>query len=161
MKIYTNRKNEFGQTVLFGDLEIKFNHVGEADIKETVAAELVEKYKGWLTISKKEYVDVKIVETDNKIVEELQKSIFQLKEKVEARDSTIKVKEEEIKNWSKFGYHPKEGSFYSYHFELDNSERNNAKKVEEVRQINIEFSNLTRKIFNLSSEIFEKDIYPF
>ena len=68
---------------------------------------------------------------------------------------------EEIKNWSKFGYYPKEGSFYSYHFELDDSERNNAKKVEEVRQINIEFSNLTKKIFNLSSEIFEKEIYPF
>lgn len=68
---------------------------------------------------------------------------------------------EEIRKWGKWGYHPKEGGFYTYHFELDSSERNNAEKVEEVRQINIEFSNLTRKIFSLSSEIFEKDIYPF
>ena len=68
---------------------------------------------------------------------------------------------EEIRKWGKWGYHPKEGGFYTYHFELDSSERNNAEKVEEVRQINIEFSNLNRKIFSLSSEIFEKDIYPF
>ncbi len=68
---------------------------------------------------------------------------------------------EEIRKWGKWGYHPKEGGFYTYHFELDSSERNNAEKVEEVRQINIEFSNLTRKIFSLSSEIFEYDIYPF
>ena len=68
---------------------------------------------------------------------------------------------EEIRKWGKWGYHPKEGGFYTYHFELDSSERNNAEKVEEVRQINIKFSNLTRKIFSLSSEIFEYDIYPF
>ena len=68
---------------------------------------------------------------------------------------------EKIRKWGKWGYHPKEGGFYTYHFELDSSERNNAEKVEEVRQINIEFSNLNRKIFSLSSEIFEKDIYPF
>lgn len=99
MKIYTNRKNEFGQTVLFGDTPIKFNSIGEADVKETVAAELVEKYKGWLTISKKEYVDQKVVESNNKIAEEFQKSLLQLKEKVESREATIKVKEEEIKSW--------------------------------------------------------------
>ena len=68
---------------------------------------------------------------------------------------------EEIRKWGKWGYHPKEGGFYTYHIELDSSERDNKEKVEEVRQINIEFSNLTRKIFSLSSEIFEKDIYPF
>ena len=49
---------------------------------------------------------------------------------------------EEIRKWGKWGYHPKEGEFYTYHFELDSSERNNAEKVEEVRQINIMFSEL-------------------
>ena len=68
---------------------------------------------------------------------------------------------EEIKKWDKWGYHPKEGGFYTYHFELDPSKRNNAGKVEEVRQINIMFSELLKKIWDISTEIFEKDIYPF
>ena len=68
---------------------------------------------------------------------------------------------EEIRKWGKWGYHPKEGGFYTYHFELDPSKRNNAEKVEEVRQINIMFSELLKKIWDISTEIFEKDIYPF
>ena len=68
---------------------------------------------------------------------------------------------EEIRKWGKWGYHPKERGFYTYHIELDSSERNNAEKVEEVRQINIMFSELLQKIWDISSEIFEKDIYPF
>ena len=68
---------------------------------------------------------------------------------------------EEIRKWGKWGYHPKEGGFYTYHIELDSSERNNAEKVEEVRQINIMFSELLQKIWDISSEIFEYDIYPF
>ena len=68
---------------------------------------------------------------------------------------------DEIRKWSKWGYHPKEGGFYTYHFELDPSKRNNAEKVEEVRQINIMFSELLKKIWDISTEIFEKDIYPF
>lgn len=68
---------------------------------------------------------------------------------------------EEIKNWGKWGDHPKEGGFYTYHIELDSSERDNKEKVEEVRQINIMFGELLRKIWDISSEIFEKDIYPF
>ena len=68
---------------------------------------------------------------------------------------------EEIRKWGKWGYHPKEGEFYTYHFELDSSERNNAEKVEEVRQINIMFGELLRKISKISTEIFEYDIYPF
>ena len=68
---------------------------------------------------------------------------------------------EEIRKWSKWGDHPKEGGFYTYHIELDSSERDNKEKVEEVRQINIMFGELLRKIRKISSEIFEKDIYPF
>ena len=68
---------------------------------------------------------------------------------------------EEIRKWGKWGYHPKEGGLYDYHFALDSSERDNKEKVEEVRQINIMFGELLRKIRKISSEIFEKDIYPF
>ena len=68
---------------------------------------------------------------------------------------------EEIRKWSKWGYHPKEGGLYTYHFALDSSERNNAEKVEEVRQINIMFGELLREISKISTEIFEYDIYPF
>ena len=68
---------------------------------------------------------------------------------------------EEIRKWGKWGYHPKEGGLYTYHFALDSSERNNAEKVEEVRQINIMFGELLRKISKISTEIFEYDIYPF
>ena len=68
---------------------------------------------------------------------------------------------DEIRKWSKWGYHPKEGGFYDYHFALDSSERDNKEKVEEVRQINIMFGELLRKIRKISSEIFEYDIYPF
>ena len=68
---------------------------------------------------------------------------------------------EEIRKWSKWGDHPKEGGFYTYHIELDSSERDNKEKVEEVRQINIMFGELLQKIWDISSEIFEKDIYPF
>ena len=68
---------------------------------------------------------------------------------------------EEIRKWGKWGYHPKEGGLYDYHFALDSSERDNKEKVEEVRQINIMFGELLRKIRDISSEIFEYDIYPF
>ncbi len=68
---------------------------------------------------------------------------------------------EEIRKWGKWGYHPKEGGLYDYHFALDSSERDNKEKVEEVRQINIMFSELLQKIWDISSEIFEYDIYPF
>lgn len=68
---------------------------------------------------------------------------------------------EEIRKWGKWGNHPKEGGFYTYHFELDSLERNNKEKVEEVCQINIKISELLQKIWDISSEIFEKDIYPF
>ena len=68
---------------------------------------------------------------------------------------------EEIRKWGKWGYHPKEGGLYDYHFALDSSERDNKEKVEEVRQINIMFSALLRKISKISTEIFEYDIYPF
>ena len=68
---------------------------------------------------------------------------------------------EEIRKWGKWGYHPKEGGFYTYHIELDSSERDNKEKVEEVRQINIMFGELLQKIWDISSEIFEYDIYPF
>ena len=68
---------------------------------------------------------------------------------------------EEIRKWGKWGYHPKEGGLYDYHFALDSSERDNKEKVEEVRQINIMFGELLRKIRKISSEIFEYDIYPF
>ena len=68
---------------------------------------------------------------------------------------------EEIRKWGKWGYHPKEGGLYDYHFALDSSERDNKEKVEEVRQINIMFSELLRKISKISTEIFEYDIYPF
>ena len=68
---------------------------------------------------------------------------------------------DEIRKWSKWGYHPKEGGLYDYHFALDSSERDNKEKVEEVRQINIMFGELLRKISKISTEIFEYDIYPF
>ena len=72
-----------------------------------------------------------------------------------------KLVKEEIRKQGKWGDHPKEGGFYTYHFELDSSERDNKEKVEEVRQINIMFGELLRKIWDISSEIFEYDIYPF
>ena len=68
---------------------------------------------------------------------------------------------EEIRKWGKWGYHSKEGGLYDYHFALDSSERDNKEKVEEVRQINIMFGELLRKISKISTEIFEYDIYPF
>ena len=52
---------------------------------------------------------------------------------------------EEIRKWSKWGYHPKEGGLYDYHFALDSSERDNKEKVEKVRQINIMFGEIITK----------------
>ena len=63
--------------------------------------------------------------------------------------------------WGKWGYHPKEKGLYDYHFVLDSSERDNKEKVEEVRQINIMFGELLRKISKINTEIFEYNIYPF
>jgi hypothetical protein len=77
-----------------------------------------------------------------------------------SNDFSQRIKEE-IRKWGKWGYHPKEGGLYDYHFALDSSERDNAEKVEEVRQINIMFGELLRKISKISTEIFEYDIYPF
>ena len=69
---------------------------------------------------------------------------------------------EEIRKWSKWGGpEPKDQGFSSYYFYLIESEENDKKKVEEVRQINIMFGELLRKISKISTEIFEYDIYPF
>ena len=68
---------------------------------------------------------------------------------------------DEIRKWSKWGYHPKEHGFSSYYFYLIESEENNKKKVEEVYQINNQLDELKHKIYKISSEIFEYDIYPF
>ena len=68
---------------------------------------------------------------------------------------------DEIRKWSKWGYHPKDHGFSSYYFYLIESEENDKEKVEEVRQINIMFSELLQKIWSISTEIFEYDIYPF
>ena len=68
---------------------------------------------------------------------------------------------DEIRKWSKWGYHHKDHGFSSYYFYLIESEENDKKKVEEVRQINIMFGELKHKIYKISSEIFEYDIYPF
>ena len=68
---------------------------------------------------------------------------------------------EEIRKWSKWGYHPKDHGFSSYYFYLIESEENDKKKVEEVYQINNQLDELKHKIYKISSEIFEYDIYPF
>ena len=68
---------------------------------------------------------------------------------------------DEIRKWSKWGYHPKDYGFSSYYFYLIESEENDKKKVEEVYQINNQLDELKNKIYKISSEIFEYDIYPF
>ena len=67
---------------------------------------------------------------------------------------------DEIRKWSKWGYHPKDHGF-SYYFYLIESEENDKKKVEEVYQINNQLDELKHKIYKISSEIFEYDIFPF
>ena len=69
---------------------------------------------------------------------------------------------EEIRKWGKWGGpEPKDQGFSSYYFYLIESEENDKKKVEEVYQINNQFDKLKHKIYKISSEIFEYDIYPF
>ena len=68
---------------------------------------------------------------------------------------------DEIRKWSKWVYHPKDHGFSSYYFYLIESEENDKKKVEEVYQINNQLDELKHKIYKISSEIFEYDIYPF
>ena len=68
---------------------------------------------------------------------------------------------DEIRKWGKWGYHPKDHGFSSYYFYLIESEENDKKKVEEVYQINNQLDELKHKIYKISSEIFEYDIYPF
>ena len=69
---------------------------------------------------------------------------------------------EEIRKWSKWGgTEPKDQGFSSYYFYLIESEENDKKKVEEVYQINNQLDELKHKIYKISSEIFEYDIYPF
>ena len=69
---------------------------------------------------------------------------------------------DEIRKWSKWGGpEPKDQGFSSYYFYLIESEENDKKKVEEVYQINNQLDELKHKIYKISSEIFEYDIYPF
>ena len=68
---------------------------------------------------------------------------------------------DEIRKWSKWGYHLKDHGFSFYYFYLIESEENDKKKVEEVYQINNQLDELKHKIYKISSEIFEYDIYPF
>ena len=69
---------------------------------------------------------------------------------------------DEIRKWSKWGGpETKDHGFSSYYFYLIESEENDKKKVEEVYQINNQLDELKHKIYKISSEIFEYDIYPF
>ena len=69
---------------------------------------------------------------------------------------------DEIRKWSKWwSPEPKDQGFSSYYFYLIESEENDKKKVEEVYQINNQLDELKNKIYKISSEIFEYDIYPF
>ena len=69
---------------------------------------------------------------------------------------------DEIRKWIKWGSpEPKDQGFSSYYFYLIESEENDKKKVEEVYQINNQLDELKNKIYKISSEIFEYDIYPF
>ncbi len=74
----------------------------------------------------------------------------------------IKEIKDEIRKWRKWGGpEPKDQGFSSYYFYLIESEENDKKKVEEVYQINNQLDELKHKIYKISSEIFEYDIYPF
>ena len=57
---------------------------------------------------------------------------------------------DEIRKWSKWGYHPKDYGFSSYYFYLIESEENDKKKVEEVYQINNQLDELKHKIYKIS-----------
>ena len=83
-------------------------------------------------------------------------------EGIKMREDIRKEIKDEIRKWSKWGGpEPKDQGFSSYYFYLIESEENDKKKVEEVYQINNQLDELKHKIYKISSEIFEYDIYPF
>ena len=101
MKIQTNKRNEFGNTVLFGNNEVKFDGLGYAEVSEEVGSELLKTYKGWIF---KDAVEVKQIPTkqqisDSKINTELFEKIKQLEAKVLDRESTIGTYKGEVENW--------------------------------------------------------------
>ena len=83
-------------------------------------------------------------------------------EGIKMQEDIRKEIKDEIRKWSKWGSpEPKDQGFSSYYFYLIESEENDKKKVEEVYQINNQLDELKNKIYKISSEIFEYDIYPF
>lgn len=107
MKIQTDRKGWFGQTIGLGDYRIEFNGEGVADVSNEVGAEVLERYKSMIYIAgklpqKEESVQVKINENEVKEllnqVERLQRINDDQKEEFEKK---IEVLENEVSSWKK------------------------------------------------------------
>lgn len=101
MKIQTNKRNEFGNTVLFGNTEVKFDGLGCADVKDEIALELLKTYKNWLfkdSVEPKQEPSKQQV-FDSKIQSELFEKIKQLESKVLDRESTIGTYKAELSEW--------------------------------------------------------------
>lgn len=99
-KIQTSEGLNFGQEIKFGDLLLKFDRLGvaEVDSKET-ATMLVEKYEGWLFLYGEKPDKSKDSKKESEDVTELREEIHKLKSTVEDRESKLTALEEEDKEW--------------------------------------------------------------
>jgi len=97
IKIQSVVPSNFGKSIFFGELLLKFDKVGITEVdSQEIADHLAANYPDWLYIDAAPTTTVKEVESSNV---ELHDEIARLKQEVEDRKATIKVTEDECAEW--------------------------------------------------------------
>jgi len=99
-KIKTTKGSNFGQTINFLGVDVKFDRTGIAEVEPELANKLIAAYKGWI-VDPEAVVEIKKsdAKNDSKQVEKLQIELDKTKEKTTLRESTIASLEKELKDW--------------------------------------------------------------
>lgn len=96
VKIQTVKPSNFGHTIDFGGLELKFDKLGFAEVDSMDTAEkLALNYGGWLFVGEKPKEKAPITED----AVELQKDVDKLTERIAEKDATIKAASKEAADW--------------------------------------------------------------
>ena len=99
VKIQTALASNFGYPVKFGDIELKFDKLGYAEVEsQEVADKLVDLYDGWLFIDaapKKKAAD----KSSEIAITELSDELDRAKQKVLDREATIEAVTQECTEW--------------------------------------------------------------
>lgn len=100
VKIQTAKSINYGHTVAFGDLELKFDRLGFAEVESMEVAErLAKHYEGWLFIGEKPAPSVVKTADDTEELKTLTAENARLKEHITDKEATITALTKENDEW--------------------------------------------------------------